>query len=438
MAITFEQFFSAIAKQESGGRYGALGVETGGDRAYGKYQVMGANIPSWSRKYYGKTLTPQQYLNNPAAQDAVARGVLQSYFNKYGARGAASAWYSGNPNLANSTASQYGGPSVKGYVDSVMNIAAGMPKTGSSSTAIGGVVTASISSGELAEQYGFASALLNSNPELKKLFQQAVAGTWTTDKFQAELRNTKWWKTHDSTERQYLLQVKSDPATAKQSLSQAQTHVNQLAAQLGVNPLQAKSALAAAAYNVAAKGWNDDQLRNYLGQYVYFAVPGGTASQALGEGADDLNELRSYAYSMGVTPGDGKWYADNIRNIIRGKDSLQDIKNQINVLAKAQYSQFSKQIDAGQTVSDLAQPYMQSMSQILELPAGSISLTDPTIKKAMTYIGSTTSNESGAGMPLWQFQNALRTDPRWKQTQNAQDSLMQVGHQVLQDFGLKT
>ncbi len=434
MTVSFEQFFSAIAQQESGGRYSAVGVETGGDRAYGKYQVMGANIPSWTRKYYGKTLTSSQYLNNPAAQDAVARGVLQSYFNKYGARGAASAWYSGSPNLSNSTASQYGGPSVKGYVDSVMNIAAGMPATGSDSTAIGATVTPKLDSATLAEQYGFTASLLNSNPELKGLFQKAVAGTWTATKFQAELRNTKWWQQHDSTERQYLLQVKSDPATARATLQQAQSHVNQMAAQIGVgNTAYVKAQVATAAYNVAAKGWNDEQVRSFLGQYVYFY-----GNQARGEGADDLNALRSYAYSMGVTPGNSTWYGNQIRNIISGKSSVQGVKNQINTLAKAQYSQFAKQIDAGQTVSDLAQPYMQSMSQILEIPAGSINTFDPTIKKAMTYIGSTTSNTAGAGMPLWQFQNSLRSDPRWKQTQNAQDSLMQVGHQVLQDFGLKT
>ena len=437
MSVTFEQFFSAIAKQESDGRYSAVGVQVNGDRAYGKYQVMGANIPSWTRKYYGRSLSPQQYLNNQAAQDAVARGVLKSYFGKYGARGAASAWYSGNPNLSESTSSQPGGPSIKGYVDSVMNIASGYPATGSSSSSIGAIVTPKIDPQTLAEQYGFASALLNSNPELKTLFSRAVSGSWSPDKFQAELRGTKWWKTHTSTERQYLLQVKSDPATARQSLSQATSHVNQLASQLGVNPAQAKGALSAAAYNVAAKGWTDEQLRSYLGQYVAFLDPHGKA-QASGEGGTDMDELKAYSYSMGVVPGDGKWYADNVRKILMGKSSLEDIKSQIRTKAKAQYSQWGKQIDGGQTVMDLAQPYMQSMSQILELPQGSVSLTDPTVKKAMTYIGKSTNNEAGAGMPLWQFQNQLRSDPRWKQTQNAQDSLMQVGHQVLQDFGLKT
>ena len=95
---TFEQFFSAISEQESNGNYSAKGVWVNGDRAYGKYQVMGANIPSWTRTYYGKSLTPQQFLNNPKAQEAVARGVLKSYFNKWGARGAAAAWYAGPGN----------------------------------------------------------------------------------------------------------------------------------------------------------------------------------------------------------------------------------------------------------------------------------------------------------------------------------------------------
>ena len=49
---TFEQFFSAISEQESNGRYNAVGVWVNGHRAYGKYQVMDFNIPSWTRQVY--------------------------------------------------------------------------------------------------------------------------------------------------------------------------------------------------------------------------------------------------------------------------------------------------------------------------------------------------------------------------------------------------
>ena len=47
-------YAGAISNIESGGRYDLLGpVTKSGDRAYGKYQVMGANVPEWSRAALG-------------------------------------------------------------------------------------------------------------------------------------------------------------------------------------------------------------------------------------------------------------------------------------------------------------------------------------------------------------------------------------------------
>src|SRR5690606_41938410 len=65
-----------------------------------------------------------------------------------------SAWYSGNPNLHMSTRSQPGGPSIKGYVDSVIAKAYKYPSGGSSSNfSTGSTATPKLSSAELAEQY---------------------------------------------------------------------------------------------------------------------------------------------------------------------------------------------------------------------------------------------------------------------------------------------
>lgn len=436
---TFDQFFSAIAEQESGGRYNAVGVWVGGDRAYGKYQVMGANIPSWTAKYFGKRLTPNQFLNNPSAQEAVAKGVLKSYYNKYGARGAASAWYSGNPSLSESTRAQPGGPSIKGYVDSVISKAYGYPSTGStsSSTSTTKISTGSskieavvpkLSSAELAEQYGFVSSFLNSNKELKKLFESAVKGQWSADKFQAKLRNTKWWKNNSQSEREYLLKLKSDPATAKQEYQQYLTKAHQIANAMGLVMNDANDDRAAyVAKKMATEGWDEGQARFYLGKYL--TMTKGTAQGEAGEALDDLKE---YAYGMGVSLSDS-WYLGRLKRLERGLATTQDFKSEILVKAKAQFPQWSKQLDGGQTVADIAQPYMQSMAQILELPAGSVNLFDPTIKKALSYTNSGTLKKEAK--PLWQFENELRADPRWKKTQNAQDSMFQVGHQILSDFG---
>lgn len=432
MAVTFEQFFAAISKQESGGNYNAVGVWVSGDRAYGKYQVMGNNIPSWTKAYYGKSLTPQQFLNSPAAQEAVARGKLQSYWNKYGARGAASAWYSGNASLSESTKPQPGGPSIKEYVDSVLNHAAGFPAGGSSSSTTKAPSQAKevpMAKNEAAEEYGFVLALFESNKELKALFDKAVKGGWTAAKFQAELRDTKWFKTRGKSEREYLTLQYGDPATAKQKMDQAKIQARQFGNQLGiVESDYTLKKIETAAYNMVAKGWTEDQVRNYLGQYVYFGN-----GQAQGEGGEAFDSMREYSYAMGVKNSDS-WYADRARNIARGMATIQDYEAQIRKQAIALFPGWKKQLEGGQTVSDLASPYFQSMSSILELPGGSVNLFDPTIKKALQYKDPKTAQQ--AVKPLWQFENELRNDSRWKQTKNAQDSIMQTAHQVLADFGV--
>jgi len=204
----------------------------------------------------------------------------------------------------------------------------------------------------------------------------------------------------------------------------------QLANQMGmVMTSNVQKYLDKAAYNMVALGWDEGQLRYYLGQYVSFK---GETLQ--GEGGEAINEMREYAYSMGVSLGDS-WYTDRARNVLRGVATLQDYKSEIMNKAKASFPQWTKQIEAGQSVADIASPYMQSMAQILELPAGSVNLFDTTIKKALNYTNPGTLQKEAK--PLWQFENELRSDPRWKKTKNAQDSLFQVGHQVLADFGFK-
>lgn len=286
---------------------------------------------------------------------------------------------------------------------------------------------AKIDKKELAEEYGFTYAMLNAIPELKKLFEKAVKDEWTGDKFQAKVRDTKWWKTKTDTERQYLIKKYADPATAKKEYADALLKVQQFAEQLGATNSKIKKQIASAAYNLVAKGWSDAQLRNYLGQYVIFASgysPGG-------EGADILDELQAYSYQMGIKNAD-KWYTDFTRKIVRGMSTAEDAKAAIRKQAEAQFPQYKAQLASGATVQDLAAPYLQSMSQILEIAPGTLNLMDPTIRKAMSYKDP---KGKASQKPLWEFQQDLREDPRWRKTQNAQDSLSQIGHKILADFG---
>jgi hypothetical protein len=88
-----------------------------GDRAYGAYQVMGNNIPSWTQKHYGQSLNPQQFLQNKEAQDAVFNGEFGGYVQKHGnPQDAASMWFTGRP-LAQGGNSDDGFITGNQYVD---------------------------------------------------------------------------------------------------------------------------------------------------------------------------------------------------------------------------------------------------------------------------------------------------------------------------------
>jgi hypothetical protein len=78
------------------------------------------------------------------------------------------------------------------------------------------------------------------------------------------------------------------------------------------------------------------------------------------------------------------------------------------------------------------------MAKTLELSDKSISISDPSVQKALAYRETAKGGKPGAPaqMPLWQFESGLKNDKRWLGTQNAQDSVMAAGRKVLSDWGL--
>mgnify|MGYP001348881566 CR=1 FL=1 len=112
-----KQFRDAIAAIESrgSGDYSALGPWTGGDRAYGRYQVMGKNVGPWTQQALGYAMSPDEFAASPQAQDAVFDHVFGGYVNKYGPEGAAQAWFGGPGSVGKGGRQDVLGTSVSGY-----------------------------------------------------------------------------------------------------------------------------------------------------------------------------------------------------------------------------------------------------------------------------------------------------------------------------------
>jgi hypothetical protein len=121
---SFNAFMSAISGQESGGNYNA---RNSGSGAMGRFQVMPGNISGpggWDKEALGYDISTSQFQNNPKLQDQIARYKLRQYYNQFGPRGAAIAWYAGPGAVRYSSASlnrsQRGGPSINDYARSVL------------------------------------------------------------------------------------------------------------------------------------------------------------------------------------------------------------------------------------------------------------------------------------------------------------------------------
>jgi hypothetical protein len=69
-----EPFLYALGEVESGGSYTARNATTG---AYGKYQILPSNWPTWARLYVGSSTAPQ----TPPNQEKVAHGKVTALYN---------------------------------------------------------------------------------------------------------------------------------------------------------------------------------------------------------------------------------------------------------------------------------------------------------------------------------------------------------------------
>lgn len=89
-ASDLDKFMAAMSGQESGGSYNAQNERTG---AYGKFQIMPGNWPSWSKEAglgEGAARTPEN-------QEIVARFKMSQYLREYDGNwsAVAAAWYGG-------------------------------------------------------------------------------------------------------------------------------------------------------------------------------------------------------------------------------------------------------------------------------------------------------------------------------------------------------
>lgn len=277
-----------------------------------------------------------------------------------------------------------------------------------------------------AEYYGWALALLKSDTSLWKLFQDAIKGNYQPAKFVAELKKTSWYKKNGESARKALALKYTDPQTWRERVRVIFNEIQTMAGTMGVRAnWQTFWDMAEDAFTF---GWSNSMLKQHLAKYLDVTKSGAYG----GEAGEAEAQLEQFAYNMGIKldPGTLKGW---LRGIANGSRTLQDYKGYIQKMAISAFPGLADQIKAGMTIKDIADPYTQSMARILEINPEAIKLDDNTLKGALSKVGA---DGKPSTMPLWEFENQLRKDPRWMATNNARTSLNSTGHDILKQFGL--
>jgi len=280
---------------------------------------------------------------------------------------------------------------------------------------------------ELASQYGYAATFFNSDPELKQLINDAVTNQWSADQFKAKLTASNWYRSRSDALKQWQELNARDPAEVQNRINTKLADLTDQASQLGITI--APDRLKQIATDALSMGWSDNMVQDALAKEWQYKPNGGTSGGA----AANEDKVRQAAGDFGVTVSDSQ-VASLVGGLLSGKYNQDNIDSYMRDMAMSKYPGMKQYLQQGMTVRQVASPYTQSYSQLLEVNPDTVNLTDPIIQKALQ---GTPDPKTGTQnmQSVYQFEQSVRNDPRWLQTNNAHQSMETTALQIAKDFG---
>lgn len=180
--------------------------------------------------------------------------------------------------------------------------------------------------------------------------------------------------------------------------------------------------------NADPKVWLEDKLKTRINT-------GDTTVNSLnipeGPAGKYFVAVKNFAAQNGIQLSDGA-ATDYANGITSGKLSEDTVFNTVRESAANAFPSLGDKIKSGINLKTLADPYIQSMSNILEVPDTGIDLFDPKIRGALAY---TLPDGKVGTKSIYDFEKELRQDPRWQFTNNAREQASSIASTVLKDFG---
>ena len=278
------------------------------------------------------------------------------------------------------------------------------------------------------EIYGYWWAIVNDNPELMNLIETAKTEKWGALEFQYQLEQTTWWKTTSDSAREFDVLNSRDPASIQARIDTVAEQIRQLA--LERNLRFSSETLAEIARNSIRFGWSLQQGLNALGTEAMKSTEGVTALR-YGFYGNKINEI---AADYGVTISDTE-FSQLVNKFAVGKENEESLTASFQTKATALFPAIADRLMAGETFSDIVDPYRTRASNILERD---FDVTDfaqnDNLAQAVTFVG-----EDGKQRPMTytEWGNYLRSnrDFGYEYTDEAVGRAYQVANRIADLFG---
>lgn len=281
---------------------------------------------------------------------------------------------------------------------------------------------------DLQALYGVTAAQLAIDDDLFDTFKKAFEGQWDKARFWSELEKTDWWRRNSKSMRDYLL-LAADPENIDfQNLQEdSREYVLQTALDVGVALDDAD--IKELATQSLMFGWGDPSKRFELERAI---ITRPTRSPYTGAISSVEQNLRALAQANGVQYNE-TWFLNAAKSVASKMTRPDFWEQKIRQQAASMMPVFADQIEAGMNVVDIAQPYIRRMAEEWDINPGAIKLNDPTLLKGLSNY-----NEKGNpyAMNLGDFTRMLRNDPRWIDTDKAQNEVGRIASQVMAMFGI--
>jgi len=299
----------------------------------------------------------------------------------------------------------------------------------------------------LESEYGDIDDIFLTDEELQSLLLQAYYGKWKPERFYNAITTSKWFLNNAGKVRQrdYYKRIynglikgldQNDPEYAKnvekiagkteywRGLDSVKAKLEPLLTGKGIQYTDRDLDNWAAEIYDSANEDNNSFINRFLNRKVGFgATP-------LGDVADNLALLKTYAFDMGIDLE--KDYRSSLpewmQRLDRG-ESIEVFKNIIRDQVAGTEGEFiAGYLNKGMTLKDLYKPYKQYVASELDIPIEEITLDDPLLRQAITQDRFLNNRE---------FKKLARRDPRYQFGQPAREEVYGNMFQILRDFGFQ-